>query len=75
MAAVASVIFIIVIWYLATHGKGIVAARLAVWLVAAIVVLVAISFTDPGQAGSAVSGFFGGIRQAASGVSQFFRAL
>jgi len=75
MAAVVSVLFIVGIWYLATHGKGIVAARLAVWLVAVIVFLVAISFADPGFAGSALSGFVKGIGQAASGIGQFFKAI
>jgi hypothetical protein len=75
VAAVLSVLFIVGIWYLATHGKGIIAARLAVWLVAVIVFLVAISLTDPGFAGSAVSGFVQGIGQAASGIGQFFKAI
>jgi hypothetical protein len=75
MAAVVSVLFIIGIWYLATHGKGIVAARLAVWLVAVVIFLVAISFADPALAGSAMSGFVRGISQAASGIGQFFKAI
>jgi hypothetical protein len=75
VAAVASVLFIIGIWYLATHGKGIVAARLAVWLVAVIIFLVAISFADPSLVGSAMSGFVKGIAEAASGIGQFFKAI
>jgi uncharacterized membrane protein len=75
MAAVVSVLFIIGIWYLATHGKGIVAARLAVWLIAAVIILVVISAANPSVAGSAMSGFVGGIGQAASGIGRFFKAL
>jgi uncharacterized membrane protein YoaK (UPF0700 family) len=75
MAAVVSVLFIIGIWYLATHGKGLVVARLAVWLVAVVIVLVFLSFTDPGVAGAAVTGFIGGLKQAASGIGQFAKAL
>lgn len=75
MAAVVSVLVIIGIWHLATHGKGLVVARLAVWLVAVIVFLVVISFADPSFAGSAVSGFVKGIGQAASGIGQFFKAI
>lgn len=75
MAAVVSVLFIIGIWYLATHGKGIVAARLAVWLVAVVIILVAISAANPSVAGSAMSGFVRGIGQAASGIGQFFKTI
>jgi hypothetical protein len=75
MAAVVSVLFIIAIWWLATHGKGLVVARLAVWLLAVIVVVVFLSFSNPALAGSAVSGFVGGLSQAASGIGNFVKAL
>jgi len=75
MAAVVSVLFIIGIWHLATHGKGIVGVRLVTWLLAVIVALVLISFTAPSVAGAAVSGFASGIRQAAAGIGQFVKAL
>jgi hypothetical protein len=75
MDAVASVLFIIGIWYLATHGKGIVAARLAVWLIAALIILIIISVANPSVAGSVMSGFVRGLDQTASGVGQFFKAL
>lgn len=75
MAAIASVLFIIAIWWLATHGKGLVVARLLAWLLAVVVVLVFVSFSNPALAGTAVSGFIKGLSQAASGIGQFFRSL
>lgn len=75
MAAIASVLFIIAIWWLATHGKGLVVARLLAWLLAVIVVLVFLSFSNPALAGAALSGFTSGLSQAAAGFGHFFKAL
>lgn len=68
-----SVLVIIGIWYLATHGKGNVAARLVAWLLALIIGVVVLAFSDPRLAASAVTGFASGITQAASSVAKFFR--
>jgi hypothetical protein len=75
MAAVASVLFIIAIWFLATHGNGLVAARLAVWLVASLIFVLVISIAVPGFAGSAMSGFATGLGEAAHSIGEFFKAL
>lgn len=75
MAAVLAVLLVIVIWYLATHGKGNVAARLVAWLLALLIGVVLLSFNDPHLAGVAASGFVGGISQAASGLTHFFGSL
>jgi hypothetical protein len=72
MAAVWAVLFIIGLWWVATHGKGIVAARLAVWLAAVIIVLVLLGSTI---AGNAVSGFVSGLGQAIHGLASFFGDL
>jgi hypothetical protein len=75
MAAIVSVLFIIAIWYLATHGKGLVVARLAVWLVASLIFVLVISIVVPGFAGSAMSGFATGLGEAAHSIGQFIKAL
>ena len=75
MAAVLAPLSVIAIWYVATHGKGAAALRLAAWLSAVIVVLVLVSFKDPAATGALVSGWFKGISEAASGLGSFLSAL
>ena len=75
MAAVLAPLSVIAIWYLATHGKGAAALRLAAWGSAVIVILLLVSFKDPAAAASVVSGWFSGISQAASGLGRFLGDL
>jgi hypothetical protein len=72
---VLSVLVVIGIWYLATHGKGIVAARLVAWLLLPIVALVLIGFNDPGLTGGILANFARGIHQAADGFASFLHML
>lgn len=54
---VVAVLTVITIWWLATHGKGNVAARLAVWGAAFIVVWVIIAVNNP-HAGAAITSVY-----------------
>ena len=62
---------VIVLWYLATHGKGTAPGRLVAWGSAVIVVWVLVGFKNPGVAGTIAEGFASGISQAASGFAAF----
>ena len=69
--AVLAVLGVIAIWRLAVKGKGAVAARLAAWLCAVIVVWVMVGFKDPAVAGTMATDFVSGISAAASGLAAF----
>jgi hypothetical protein len=75
MAAVLAVLLVIFVWYIATHGKGLVVARLMAWLLLILAILVLVAIKDPGLAGSALAGFAHGISQAVSGLVNFIKAL
>jgi hypothetical protein len=71
VAAVLAPLSVIALWWLATHGKGLVVARLAVWLAAVIVVLVLVAMRNPAAAGAVVSGWFTGISGFITGFGRF----
>jgi hypothetical protein len=69
--AVLSVLVVIGIWWLATHGKGTAPGRLVAWLAAIIVVWLMVSLKNPTVAGGTASGFASGINQAITGIGHF----
>ena len=71
MAAVLAPVSVIALWWLATHGKGLVAARLVAWLAAVIVLLVLVAVKNPHAAGALVTGWFDGISGFISGLGRF----
>jgi hypothetical protein len=75
VAAVVSVLFVVAIWWVATHGKGTAPGRLVAWLSAIIVVWVLLAIKDPSVAGGAPSAFASGIGQAATGLGDFLSRL
>ncbi len=68
---VLAVLAVVIAWRYTIKGKGAPAARLAALLCAVIVVLVLVSFKNPPAAGQVVTGWFGGISTAASGIARF----
>jgi hypothetical protein len=73
-AAVISVLIIAVIWRQSSRpglGRGSPPGRALARILLVLIVLVLIAFEDPGVAGDLVSGFFGGIKTAVSGLADF----
>ena len=73
--AVLSVLIVIGLWWLATHGKGTAPGRLVAWLSAIIIVWVLVSLKNPTAAGNVASGFASGINQALTGIGHFLSLL
>jgi hypothetical protein len=73
--AVLVVFGVIVLWWLATHGKGTAPGRLVAWLVAIAVLWVVVAVKNPSAASSLASGMATGASQAASGIGAFFGSL
>ena len=72
--AVISLGSLIAVWYLATHGKGIVVARLVAWLLLPVVAWIVIAVTDTSVAVSLASSYGTGWEQAVTGVVKFFQS-
>jgi hypothetical protein len=73
--AVLAVLAVIALWWVSTHGKGNVAARLGAWGAAVVVIWLMVGFKYPHTAGMMASDFAAGISQAASGFGSFLHAL
>lgn len=68
---VLSVLIVVAVWWLATHGKGSVSARLGAWLALIIVVWVLLAVKDPAAADGMPGAFASGIGQAVSALGRF----
>lgn len=75
MRAALAVLFVIVIWYLVTHGQGGRALRLVTWLLLTFVVVGLIAFNDPALAGHLIGGFVAGIGEAGAALTAFLKQL
>jgi hypothetical protein len=73
--AVLAPLSVIVIWWIATHGKGGAALRLVAWLAAAIVVWVLIALKNPPVAGAIATGWVTGLAAFISDLGHFLGAL
>jgi hypothetical protein len=68
--AVAVVLGVIVVWWLATHGKGGAGFRLIAWILLPVMVWLLIAVHDPAQAGHIAAGAASGVATAISGFSR-----
>ena len=73
--AVAVVLAVIAIWWLATHGKGGAGFRLLAWVLLPVMVWLLLAVHDPAQAGRIASGAASGVATAVSGISQWVSGI
>ena len=74
-AAIISVLVIAVIWRQSSRpglGRGSPPGRALARILLVLIPLLLIAFVNPGVAGNLVSGFFGGIKTAVTGLADFF---
>lgn len=73
--AVAVVLGVIAVWWLATHGKGGAGFRLIAWILLPLVFWMLLAVHDPAQAGRIASGAASGVATAVSGISQWVSGI
>jgi hypothetical protein len=74
-AAVAVVIAVIAVWWLATHGKGTASARLIAWILLPVVFWLLVAVASPAEAGRIASGTASGVAVAVGAFTRLAGAI